>query len=82
VAMARALANDPLLVLADEPTGNLDTRTSGEILALLEDISARGRTIITVTHEPHVAERAGRIIHLTDGRVDSDRLIRPAGAAP
>ncbi len=81
VAMARALANDPLLVLADEPTGNLDTRTSGEILALLEDISARGRTIITVTHESHVAQRAGRIIHLTDGQVDSDRPTRPAGAA-
>jgi len=72
VALARALANDPLLVLADEPTGNLDSHTTGEILELLDTLWARGRTIITVTHEDHVAERTQRIIHLVDGRIDSD----------
>jgi len=72
VALARAMANDPLLILADEPTGNLDSHTTGEILALFDTLWARGRTIITVTHEDHVAERTERIIHLVDGQIDSD----------
>ena len=72
VALARALANDPLLLLADEPTGNLDTHTSEEILLLLDQLHARGRTLIVVTHEVHVAGRARRTIHLKDGAVDSD----------
>ncbi len=80
VAIARALANDPLLLLADEPTGNLDSATTEEILLLLDDMSARGRTIIMVTHETHVAARARRIIHLKDGAVDSDETTAPAEA--
>ena len=80
VAMARALANDPLILLADEPTGNLDTHTTDEILTLIDALHQRGRTILMVTHEDHVAERAGRIIHLSDGKIDSDRLT-PRGEA-
>ena len=83
VAMARALANDPLLLLADEPTGNLDTHTTEEILELFGTLSAKGRTIITVTHENNVAARASRIIVLKDGRIDSDTPNRlPAEARP
>ena len=80
VAMARALANDPLLLLADEPTGNLDSHTAQEILTLLEEMHGRGRTIIMVTHEEYVAARAHRIIHLSDGRVDSDVATDRTGA--
>ena len=72
VAVARAIANDPLLILADEPTGNLDTRTSDEIMDLFDELHRRGRTIILVTHEDVVASRAHRVIHLKDGRVDAD----------
>ncbi|MCE5328397.1 MAG: ABC transporter ATP-binding protein [Planctomycetaceae bacterium] len=72
VAIARALANDPLILLADEPTGNLDSHTTEEILSLFEDLHRRGRTIIMVTHEDSVAHRAGRIIRLRDGRVETD----------
>ncbi len=73
VACARALANDPLILLADEPTGNLDQHTTTEILDLLDDLHRRGRTIIMVTHESDVAARSERIITLRDGRLDSDR---------
>lgn len=72
VACARALANDPLILLADEPTGNLDTATSDEILLLLDQLHGRGCTIIMVTHEPDVAARSERIIFLRDGQVESD----------
>ena len=82
VAMARALANDPLMLLADEPTGNLDTHTSAEILDLLDGLSSRASTIIMVTHETHVAARARRIIHLSDGQIDSDRPAAAAEEAP
>ena len=78
VAMARALANDPLLLLADEPTGNLDTHTTDEILTLIDELHQRGRTVLMVTHEDHVAERAERIIHLSDGKIDSD-IVTPRG---
>jgi putative ABC transport system ATP-binding protein len=82
VAIARALANDPLLLVADEPTGNLDSRTAAEIMDLLDDLHARGRTIVMVTHEDHIADRAQRVLTLRDGRVESDRWNRPAvGAA-
>jgi putative ABC transport system ATP-binding protein len=72
VAIARSLVNNPEFILADEPTGNLDTKTSHEILDLLERLNDEGRTIIMVTHEPDVAARTKRSIHLLDGRVVSD----------
>ena len=72
VAIARALVGNPTILLADEPTGNLDSRTSDEILGLFEDLHKRGQTIIMVTHEPDVARHAKRIIRMKDGRVLSD----------
>lgn len=74
VAIARALVNNPSIILADEPTGNLDTKTSIEIMAILEQIHAAGNTIILVTHEPDIAEHAHRIIRLRDGLVETDVL--------
>ncbi|MCA1764157.1 MAG: ABC transporter ATP-binding protein [Flavobacteriales bacterium] len=72
VAVARALVNKPSIILADEPTGNLDTKTSHEIMALLDEIHQNGNTIILVTHEEDIAERARRIVRLRDGLVESD----------
>jgi putative ABC transport system ATP-binding protein len=72
VAIARSLVNDPRFILADEPTGNLDSVTTGEILDLLENLNNQGRTIIMVTHEPEVAARTKRSIHLRDGYIVSD----------
>jgi putative ABC transport system ATP-binding protein len=73
VAIARALINDPILVLADEPTGNLDTRASLEIMDLLHKLHERGRTIVMVTHEEDIAEHTQRIINIRDGKLESDR---------
>lgn len=72
VAVARALVNDPSIILADEPTGNLDTRTGAEIMALFADLRAQERTIIIVTHEEEVACEAGRIVRVRDGLIESD----------
>jgi putative ABC transport system ATP-binding protein len=74
VAIARALVNNPAIILADEPTGNLDTKTSVEIMEIFEKIQAAGNTVILVTHEPDIAEHAHRIIRLRDGLVESDYL--------
>lgn len=74
VAVARALVNNPSIILADEPTGNLDTKTSVEIMGLLEDIHAKGNTIILVTHEEDIAQHAHRIVRMRDGLVEKDYL--------
>jgi putative ABC transport system ATP-binding protein len=74
VAIARAIVNTPALVLADEPTGSLDSTTGNEILSLFEKLQQIGRTIVVVTHAPDVAERAGRQITLHDGRIAGDHF--------
>lgn len=74
VAIARALVNNPAIILADEPTGNLDTKTSLEIMALFQNIHESGNTVVIVTHEPDIAEYAHRIIRLRDGLVETDEL--------
>lgn len=79
VAVARALVNNPALLLADEPTGNLDTKTSEEIMALFGELHAEGQTIVLVTHEPDIAEHAHRQIVLRDGQIERD-VVR-AGAS-
>ncbi len=79
VAIARALVNEPSIVLADEPTGNLDSKTGEEIMNLIDDLHAKGNTIILVTHEEELAERASRVLRLRDGVVVSDE--RNAGAS-
>jgi putative ABC transport system ATP-binding protein len=75
VAVARALVNSPSIVLADEPTGNLDTKTGDEIMALFTRLHVDGNTIILVTHENDVARRADRIIHVRDGKVETDEKV-------
>jgi putative ABC transport system ATP-binding protein len=72
VAIARALVNDPLIILADEPTGNLDSASGAEILRILDELHAAGKTLILVTHDTDVAERATRAVRLRDGEVESD----------
>ena len=81
VALARALINDPSIILADEPTGNLDSKTSIDIMNLLGDIHTRGNTVILVTHEEDIAKRADRIIRLIDGEVESDTYNKVAANA-
>ena len=80
VAIARALVNQPSILLADEPTGNLDSTTSEEIMRVFGDLHAAGQTVIMVTHEPDIAARAARVVVLRDGKVESDRLTRDAAA--
>jgi putative ABC transport system ATP-binding protein len=72
VALARALVNHPAIVLADEPTGNLDSKTGVEIMALFDSLHAKGNTIVLVTHEPDIAEYAHRVVHIRDGQIFSD----------
>jgi putative ABC transport system ATP-binding protein len=72
VAIARALVNNPSLLLADEPTGNLDSKTSYEIMALFEDLYQKGNTIVIVTHEEDIAKYAKRIVRLRDGKIEQD----------
>jgi putative ABC transport system ATP-binding protein len=72
VAVARALVNRPALILADEPTGNLDSKTSVEIMKLFDAIQAAGNTVVLVTHEEDIAQHAKRVIRLVDGNIDSD----------
>jgi len=72
VAIARALVNRPSIILADEPTGNLDSKTGDEIMALFDTLHASGNTIVLVTHEPDIAEYAHRIVHIRDGQIFSD----------
>ena len=79
VAIARALVNDPVLIMADEPTGNLDTRTGDEIMTLLHDLHGRGRTILMVTHESHIAAQTERRILLVDGKIEADGRLEGQG---
>ncbi|WP_233149744.1 ABC transporter ATP-binding protein [Kineosporia sp. A_224] len=79
VAIARAIVTEPVLLLADEPTGALDSRSTAEVLDLFDDVSAGGRTILVITHEEEVAERAHRVIRFRDGRIVSDERRAPRG---
>lgn len=76
VAIARALVNDPALILADEPTGNLDTKSGERIMDLLKEVHKKGNTIVMVTHDEKIAKHAERIVHMVDGRIDSDTATK------
>jgi putative ABC transport system ATP-binding protein len=80
-AIARAIVNQPSLILADEPTGNLDTKTGLEILEIFDRMHARGETIVVVTHDPRIAERCERVVSIVDGRIEDD-LVRGDAAGP
>ena len=80
VAVARALVGDPALILADEPTGNLDSVSNADVLTLIDELHAAGRTIIVITHEAEVADRAERIVHVRDGLVYDDAGVLASGA--
>jgi putative ABC transport system ATP-binding protein len=77
VAIARALVTNPTLLLADEPTGNLDSHSTADVLAILDGLHAQRRTIVVITHEPEVASRARRVIHLADGLIVGDEEKTP-----
>jgi putative ABC transport system ATP-binding protein len=79
VAIARALVNNPAIILADEPTGNLDSKTGEEIMAIIQGIYEQGNTIIVVTHEEYIAEYSKRIIRLRDGLIESDTVVSSNG---
>ncbi len=75
MAIARALVTDPAILLADEPTGNLDSRVSEEIMAILQELNGQGRTVIIITHEPDIAQFASRAVAFRDGRIVSDHPV-------
>ena len=75
VAMARALVNNPQIIFADEPTGNLDSQSGKQVMEILQKLNNEGRTVILITHETYTAEHAGRIIHIRDGRIESDERV-------
>ena len=79
VAIARSLVNDPLLMLADEPTGNLDSRTGQEVLELIDTLNAQGKTIVLVTHDERIGNRAHRVIHMQDGLIEREVINPPKG---
>jgi putative ABC transport system ATP-binding protein len=80
VAIARALVGKPSILLADEPTGNLDSATSLDIMNLIRELHADGQTVVIVTHEPEIAEQCQRVVRLRDGRVMSDTLVAERAA--
>jgi putative ABC transport system ATP-binding protein len=83
VAIARAIATNPVLLLADEPTGALDSTSTADVLELFDDLNSAGRTLVVITHEEEVAERAERVLRMRDGRVQSEvRVAGPLGPPP
>jgi putative ABC transport system ATP-binding protein len=78
VALARALVTKPSIIMADEPTGNLDTRSGGEVLRIFQQLNEQGITVIFVTHDPEIAEYSRRIVHIRDGLVERDETLHRA----
>jgi putative ABC transport system ATP-binding protein len=81
VAIARALVTNPAILLADEPTGNLDSQTSEEIMGIFQALNDEGKTVVLITHEPDIAEHAKRIVHVRDGVIQQDQRIAQRRAA-
>ena len=82
VAIARAIVSEPVLLLADEPTGALDSHSTAEVLALFDQLSVDGRTVVVITHEPDVAAHAKRVLRMQDGRIESDQRKVAAAEPP
>ena len=82
VSIARAIVGEPVLLLADEPTGALDSRSTDEVLDLFDGLAAAGRTLVVITHEDEVAEHAKRVLHMRDGRIEADVRRVPVGDPP